>query len=181
MRSPLRFTLPLLALAAAACTGTPSPAGPSPVTLTMPGDTRVAIADVNADTDAESVEATAERVWAVLPASTRSSASRWRSGTRPGGSSATSACSPAPAWPASSRRGGSAARTRGAGPSAVTPYRVQLTVVTRLRPGAEGRTGIATQVVGTGLASDGTGRFTSHCVSTGRLEQIILAAIERRL
>jgi hypothetical protein len=68
----------------------------------------------------------------------------------------------------------------GAGPSAATSYRTQLSLLVTIRPEGE-RTWVTTQVGGSATPVGGTGAEAVMCVSTGRLEKRVEELLAARL
>ena len=68
----------------------------------------------------------------------------------------------------------------GAGPSAATSYRTQLSLLVRIRPDGE-RTWVTTQVGGSASPVGGTSSEAVMCVSTGRLEKRVEELLAARL
>lgn len=68
----------------------------------------------------------------------------------------------------------------GAGPSAATAYRTQLSVLVTIRPEGE-RTWVTTQVGGSATPVAGTSAEAVMCVSTGRLEKRVEELLAARL
>lgn len=184
MRALIRSTLPLLVLAACgpATASAPVSGAPGPNTEVNPNssgiDMRVG-SDVNVNV--VPVSATVERAWETLPGVYQeigipvalSDPSTRQFGNRRVPSNVQIFRD----TPGTYVRCGNA----GSGPSAVSSYRVTLSVVTQLQPRTDGKTGVFTQVSGTAAPADGSSRASTTCVSNGRLEQVILAAINRRL
>lgn len=69
----------------------------------------------------------------------------------------------------------------GAGPSAASGYRIQLSIVSRLVPAAEGKTNVATDVGGWATSVEGGSTGAIRCVSTGELEQQIATRLAAAL
>lgn len=63
----------------------------------------------------------------------------------------------------------------GSGASAMSTYRIRLSILTTLRPGAGGGTELSTEVAGSATPVDGTSTGATRCVSTGELERRIAA------
>ncbi len=68
----------------------------------------------------------------------------------------------------------------GAGPSAATAYRTELSLLVTIRPDGE-RTWVTTQVGGSATPVAGTGAEAVMCVSTGRLEKRVEELLAARL
>lgn len=68
----------------------------------------------------------------------------------------------------------------GAGPSAVSGYRVRLSVVSSLRSAPGGKTVLATEVNGSATPVEGTSTAAVRCASTGALEQRIHSLVSER-
>lgn len=69
----------------------------------------------------------------------------------------------------------------GAGPSAMSVYRIQLSVLTRVQPMAGGMTAVQTEVRGDAMPVDGSSSARTLCVSNGRIEQMILERLRAGL
>jgi hypothetical protein len=69
----------------------------------------------------------------------------------------------------------------GAGPSAVSGYRIQLSIVSRLVPAAGGKTDLTTEVGGWASSVEGGSTGAIRCVSTGELEQQIATRLAAAL
>lgn len=69
----------------------------------------------------------------------------------------------------------------GAGPSAATGYRIQLSIVTRLAPSAGGKTDVTTAVGGWATSVEGGSTGAIRCASNGDLEQQIATLLAARL
>lgn len=69
----------------------------------------------------------------------------------------------------------------GSGVMSVTTYRVQLSVLSTLKPGANGGTRMETTLSATGTPAEGASRSSAPCPSTGRLEQKLAEAVKGAL
>ena len=69
----------------------------------------------------------------------------------------------------------------GAGPSAVSAYRVRLSIITTVRARPGNVSSLTTQVTATGTPVEGTSTATVRCVSTGEIERRILALTSEQL
>lgn len=69
---------------------------------------------------------------------------------------------------------------QGTGAGASTTYRVQMSVMTAVRPSSTGGSEVVTTVAGTATPVEGTSSAAIHCVSTGRMELLIAQAVSRR-
>jgi hypothetical protein len=69
----------------------------------------------------------------------------------------------------------------GTGPSSVGGYRTELTVISTLRPLANGNTSLDIEAGGSARRVEGTSTPRVRCESTGELEKRIVAAVRERL
>lgn len=69
----------------------------------------------------------------------------------------------------------------GSGIMNATTYRVQLSVLSTLKPGANGGTRMETTLAATGIPAEGASRNAVPCPSTGRLEQKLADAVKGSL
>lgn len=69
----------------------------------------------------------------------------------------------------------------GAGPSAVNARRLELSIISTLRPLASGGIHLTTEIAGVATAVDGTNSPAVRCVSTGELEERIATTLAAQL
>jgi hypothetical protein len=180
-----RIHIALCTSLAAACAPssapTPAPGRSEPVARVEETSTGMTF---RIQTDAGGVEQTVdappERLWAVLPQVYEALGIRAEVADEAGriyGSRKVSARQIA------GKRAGTFVRcgNEGAGASAMSMYRHQLSVLTSLRPGPGGKTVVTSQVGGTATPVEGTSTGAVLCASTGELEAMILERITDRL
>lgn len=181
MGSPYRRTsvlTPILAVGALACAGgtasTPpdqvSPALPAEIRETSTGvSIRIAADQLVVETD---VNADLERAWLVLPAvysalgidgqvldsKARVYGTRRFTKSRVGNTRVSSYVRCA---------------FQGAGPSAASGFRTQLSIMTRLESSTAEWTTVSSQISGTATSVEGTSTDAVRCVSNGNLERLI--------
>lgn len=174
----------LVALAAAACAPAassprPTPAGPPPSLTVTSTEVTVRLSE-NAGVAPLRLDAPLERVWEALPAvyetlgipvevndaSTRTYGTRRYTYGRLGG-----------------KRTMDYVRCghQGAGPSAVSSYRVRVTIVSSVGPAPDEKSVLATEVTGVAMPVDGTSTGAVRCVTTGDLERRIHSLVAEQL
>lgn len=178
---PSALMLTVLAAACAPATSSPDQRPVGPNAAIIESSTSVMVRINNDESGmTRTLDAAPERVWAVLPAvygelgipvevsdaNARAFGNRRVTVQRIGGERTSS-------WV---RCG-----NEGAGPSAMSGYRVQLSILTSLQPAGAGKTTLTTQIGGHGTTIEGTSTSRVLCATTGRLEQRIAQMIAARL
>jgi hypothetical protein len=176
----LRFCVPFAALALGACAPAATPAGrPAPVPAQVQetgSGLRIQLGAVEAAPPV-AVNRSPDDVWAALPQVYASLGIRPDAvdpSTRTYGSQRVTQLRIGDRRTASYVRCGN----EGAGPSAASGYRIQLSILTRLAPTSAGTTEVTTEVTGFATSVEGGSTGAIRCVSNGELERHIAALLK---